>query len=325
MPAAPSSKIWLTLGASLAVSGGFAIIVSLSGNSLTIWVGVGLVAAGSLSLRKGLGMADGSRRRRSPRPEDRRSWAPPATAKDVEPELLRQTPRPVEMTPRGKAIVSVWLLTIATFATLAHQHFGRLPPPGNKDRLDSEGISATAEIHTLEARAVDDERTMYFVGYRFATASGTPVRISRSVRARVHDRLAEGATTTVVYFPGNPELHYLPDMTSPVSNRIVFFAGGLLLAAAGFAEAQRRLHRSLVATGAAVSGITADVHRRGGVRSFRVNFEVAGSRQSLKARERNSLLRDGQRATVLYDPSAATRAVIYRLALYRVRAHAGRA
>ena len=120
--------------------------------------------------------------------------------------------------------------------------------------------------------------------------------------------------------PRNPDNHYLPEITSPASTRFVFFIGGLLLAAAGFSEAQRRLHRRLVATGSAVAGLTADVRRRGGVRSFVVNYEVAGESRSVRARERNRNLRSGQPATVLYDPSASGRAVIYRLALYRAQA-----
>ena len=323
MPSPPSSKILLALGASLAVSGGFAIVLSLSGSTGTLWVGVGLVAAGSLALRKGLAAAENGTDR-APARESRPPELPGKT-RDIEPELLRPLPRAVEMTARGKMVVSVWMLTVAAFATLAHQHFGHLPPPEAKGRLESDGLSSTAEIHSLEAREVSENRRLYFVGYGFSSNSGQSVRISRSIPARVFDRLSEGDTTTVVYFPGNPELHYLPDITSPVSTRIVFFAGGLLLAAAGFAEAQRRLHRRLVATGAPVSGITAHVRRRGGVRSFLVNFDIAGSRRTLKARERNPELRNGQRATVLYDPSATSRAVVYRLALYRVRPHAARA
>ena len=139
-----------------------------------------------------------------------------------------------------------------------------------------------ATVHSLQARVLENGRTLYFVGYSFATRDGSPVRISRSISERVYDRLSEQATTRVVYMPSNPDNHYLPEITSPASTRFVFFIGGLLLAAAGFAEAQRRLHRRLVATGTAVAGFTADVRRRGGVRSFLVNYEVAGERRSVR-------------------------------------------
>ena len=309
--------MWLALGASLAVSGGFAIISSLPEGGETLWVGVGLVTAGSLALRMGLDSTQGDKgisSARAPKPA-----RPRGASSNIEPGLLHPSPRKVEMTPRGKTVVSVWMMTLAVFAVLAHRHFGLFPPPEMKGRFESEGFSSLAEIHSREARRVTDERTLYFVGYSFTTESGAQVRINRSVPMRVFGRLGEGDTTEVVYFPGNPELHYLPNLTSPVSTRLVIFAGGLLLAAAGFAESQRRLHRRLVATGAAVSGFTANVRRRGGVRSFLVNYDIGGVRRSLKATERNPNLRNGQAATVLYDPAIITRAVVYRLALYRVR------
>lgn len=316
MNSRPSTKIWLALGASLAVSGGFAIIVSLPEGGLVMWAGVGLVSAGSLALRIGLGRS----RQEIARAEREPIGDPgPTPSASVEPELLRSTPRRVEMTIRGKTVVATWMLALTAFGSVAHQHFSRLPPPPSKDRFEQDGATATATVHSLEARRLEDGRTLYFVGYGFAPESGSPIRISRSVSERVYNRLAEGTATEVVYLPRNPESHYLPELTSPVSTRFVFFAGGILLAAAGFAEAQRRLHRRLVATGTPVSGFTADVRRRGGVRSFLVNYDVAGQRRSLRARERNPELRSGQTATVLYDPAVSTRAVIYRLALYRVR------
>ena len=313
MPFRMSSNVWLVLGASLAVSGGFVVVVSVLDRGPFLWVGVGLVAAGSLALRKGLNEAQGK--------ADEGALAAVAapSASRVEAELRRPAPRKVAMTTRGKAVVFVWMFTLALFATLAYEHFARLPPPESKDRLESEGVEAVAEIHALEARSLNDQRTLYFVGYSFPTRSGSPTRVNRSIPARVFDRLAEGQRTPVVYFPGTPELHYLPDLTSPLPTRLVFFLGGLLLAAAGFAESQRRLHRRLVARGTPIAGLIADVRRRGGVRSFLVNYEIGGVRASLKARERNPDLKNGQTATVLYDPSASNRAIIYRLALYRAR------
>ena len=313
----PSSKVWLALGASLAVSGGFLIVASLPEGGQTLWIGVGLIAVGSLSLRLGLDSAAGQRDTSSVAVH--RQAGSRAATSNIEPELLGPSPRKVEMTHRGKTVVLVWTLTLAVFAVLAHRHFGLLSPPEMRSRLESEGRSSQAEVHSLESREIADGRTLYFVGYNFRTESEAPVRISRSVPLRVFTRLEEGDITEVVYFPGNPELHYLPDLTSPVPTGAVVFAGALLLAAAGFVEAQRRLHQRLVASGTAVSGFTADVRRRGGVRSFLVNYDIGGVRQTLKARERNPNLRNGQPATVLYDPAAATRAVIYRLALYRVR------
>ena len=310
----PSAKVWLALGASLAVSGGFAIVISIQQGGLVLWTGVGLVAAGSIALRMGLSRSDPG----VGGPAAGLSGAHTRAA--VEPELRRPAPRKVRMTARGKTVVASWMLAVAAFAGFANEHYSRLQAPQSRAVLDREGSTSTATVHSLEARDLEDGRTLYFVGYSFLTRSGSPVRISRSVSASVHGRLSEGERTRVVYMPGNPDSHYLPEITSPVSTRLVFFIGGLLLAAAGFAEAQRRLHRRLVSKGTAVAGYTAEVRRRGGVRSFLVNYEVAGERRSLRARERNRDLRSGQPATVLYDPSTSGRAVVYRLALYRAQA-----
>ena len=307
-----SRRIWLALGASLAVCGGFALAISLPEGGWLMWTGVGMVATGSLALRAGLAAREAH--------TDGDPPAGPQSRAHIEPELLESPPRQVEMTGRGRLVVMAWVLALAAFGALAQQHFYRLPPTPAQDLLDAEGAESTATLHSVETRQLADGRALHFVGYSFQADSGSPVRINRSLSRRVHSRMFEGMRTRVVYLPGSPEMHYLPEMTSPVSTRVVFFAGGLLLAAAGFAEAQRRLHRRLVSRGVAVSGITASVRRRGGVRSFRVNYDVAGERRSIRASERNPNLRSGQASTVLYDPAASSRAIVYRLALYRAKA-----
>ena len=317
MPVRPSSKVWFAAGASLAVSGGFAIVTSLPAGGATLWAGIGLIALGSLALRRGLDAYQPDPVQRAERAEDEEA---PSVSNHVEPELRGPVPRRVALTGRGKSIVITWTVTLAVFASLAHQHFGRLPPPAEKSRLESGGAESTATVHSRDARLLDTGQTLYFVGYGFSTEAGIPIRISRTVPPRVFDSLHDGETMQVRYLTANPEIHYLPEITSPVSTGFVFFIGGLLLAAAGFAEAQRRLHRRLVMGGTPVSGFTADVRRRGGVRSFRVNYNINGKRQTLKGTERNPDLRSGQAATVLYNPLIPTRAVIYRLALYKARA-----
>ena len=316
MPFRPSGRFWLTVGASLAVSGGFAALLSLPVGGVLLWTGVGLIAAGSLALRMGLSTA------RSDSAGDAiaaHADQVPGSDANVESELRGTPPRNVVLTRRGILVVATWVLTLAVFASLAHQHFGRLPPPRSKSQIEAGGVQAVATVHSVDDRSVDGDRALYFIGYSFAVGSGIPVRINRSVPPRVFQRVKSGDELPVVYLPGNPERHYLPSITSPVSTRFVFFIGGLLLAAAGFAEAQRRLHRRLVSGGVPVAGFVADVRRRGGVRSFRVNFDAAGQRRSLSASERNPDLRSGQTATVLYNPAIPARAVIYRLALYRAR------
>lgn len=276
-----------------------------------MWAGVCMVAAGSLALRAGLA--------RDARPTADRAAVPSRSRARLEPELLEAVPRKVAITTRGKLVVAAWILALTTFGALAQQHFYRLAPIPSQELLDADGAAATAEFHSVETRELEDGRRLHFVGYSFESDTGSPVRINRSVPRRLHSRIFEGMTTEVVYLPGRPELHYLPDLTSPVSTRVVFFVGGLLLAAAGFAEAQRRLHRRLVSRGVAVPGFTASVRRRGGVRSFHVNFDADGERRSIRASERNPSLRSGQTATVLYDPASSKRAIVYRLALYRAK------
>lgn len=314
MPTFPPHRPWLVAGASLAVSGAIVIAVSLPAGGTELWVGVGLVAAGSLALRRGFADAQQATETVG------EPQAAMAVGQGIEKALRHPPPRPVALTRRGKLILAVWVLTLALFAALAQKHLGLLRAPASKARLDQNGSVATATVHSREARPLPDGRTLYFVGYSFAAGAGETMRVNRSVPGPVYGRLSEGVRTKVVYAPQNPQIHYLPDLTSPVSTRMVFLAGGLLLVAAGFTEAQRRRHRHLVARGSPARGFVANVRRRGGVRSFLVNYDGGGQRRTLKASERNAELRNGQTATVLYDPKAPGRAVLYRLALYRARA-----
>lgn len=316
MQSGQASKIWLALGASLAISGGFAIVMSLPEGGEMLWLGVGLIAAGSLALRRGLAGADVVAR---PTPRDTSASSARANDSGIEPELRAPGPRAVTLTTRGTLVVAVWVAVLAVFGLLSHHHFGHLPAPPSKKLLDQEGVTTSATVHSQEMRNLEDGRTLYFLGYTFAADAGAPMRVNQSVPPRVHARVSEGDTTQVVYMPLNPEHHYLPELTSPVTTGLVLFIGAVLLLAAGFAEAQRRLHRRLAVAGEAVSGFTADVRRRGGVRAFLVNFDVSGKRQTLRARERNPELRNGQSVTVLYDPAIPSRAVVYRHGMYRAR------
>ena len=316
MQSSQASKIWLALGASLAISGGFAIVMSLPDGGEILWLGVGLVATGSLALRRGLASS-----KRETESTLRHEAAPRSSASDslIEPELKAPLPRKVMMTTRGKLVLAVWVVVLAVFGLLSHKHFGYLPAPPSKRLLDQEGTTTSAIIHSRETRTLENGRMLHFLGYGFSSDSGTPMRVNQTVSPRVYTLVREGDTTDVVYMPLNPEQHYLPNLTSPVTTGMVVFIAAALLLAAGFAEAQRRLHRRLVESGGAVSGFTANVRRRGGVRSFLVNFDADGKRQTLKASERNPDLRNGQSVTVLYDSAIPSRAVVYRQAMYRAR------
>lgn len=316
MQSGQASKTWLALGASLAISGGFAIVMSLPEGGEMLWLGVGLIAAGSLALRRGLAGAD-QVARSTPRHEAAASAS--ADDSDIEPELRAPGPRDVMLTTRGKLVFGVWVAVLAVFGLLSHQHFGYLPPPPSKKLLDQEGTTASATVHSLDTRKLKNGRTLYFIGYTFAADAGAPMRVNQSVPPRVYARVSEGDLTEVVYMALNPEQHYLPELTSPVPTGMVVFLAAVLLLGAGFAEAQRRLHRRLAVSGKAVSGFTADVRRRGGVRAFLVNYDVSGKRQTLRARERNPELRNGQSVTVLYDPAIPSRAVVYRHGMYKAR------
>lgn len=316
MQSGQTSKIWVALGASLAISGGFAILTSLPEGGEMLWLGVGLVAAGSVALRRGIAVTD-----RKPQSASRNTAAADASASDsrIEPELLAPSPRIVALTVRGKLVLGVWMVVLAIFGLLSHQHFGYLSAPPAKKLLDQEGVATSASVHLRERRSLEDGRNLYFLGYSFMSDSGTPMRVNQSVPPRVYARVSEGDTTRVVYMPLNPEQHYLPELTSAVTTGMVVFIAAVLLLAAGFAEAQRRMHRRLVMSGKAVSGFTANVRRRGGVRSFLVNYDAGGRRRTLKASERNPDLRNGQSVSVLYDPAIPSRAIVYRQAMYKTR------
>ena len=316
MQSGQASKIWLALGASLAISGGFAIVMSLPEGGEMLWLGVGLIAAGSLALRRGLAGAD-----LASRSTTRHELAASASAHDseIEPELRAPGPRAVMLTTRGKLVFAVWVAVLAVFGLLSHQHFGYLPAPPSKKLLDQEGATTSASVHSLDTRSLENGRTLHFLGYTFTAGAGAPMRVNQSVPPRVFARVSEGDITEVVYMPLNPDQHYLPELTSPVTTGMVVFIAAVLLLGAGFAEAQRRLHRRLAVSGKAVSGFTADVRRRGGVRAFLVNYDASGKRQTLRARERNPELRNGQTVTVLYDPAIPSRAVVYRHGMYKAR------
>ena len=316
MQSGQARKIWLALGASLAISGGFTILTSLPEGGDFLWLGVGLIAAGSLALRRGMSGVDHGTQQTS---RDVAGSSTRTSDARIEPELQAPLPRSVTMTTRGKLVLFVWVAVLVVFGLLSHQHFGYLPAPPAKKLLDEEGITTSASVHLQETRSLDNGRTLYFLGYTFTADSGTPMRVNQSVPARVYSRVSEGDITEVVYMPLNPEQHYLRDLTSPVTTGMVTFIAVVLVLAAGFAEAQRRLHRRLAVSGMAVSGFTANVRRRGGVRSFLVNFDASGKRQTLKSSERNPELRNGQSVTVLYDPAIPSRAIVYRQGMYKVR------
>ncbi len=279
-----------------------------------MWLGIALIAVGSLAMRSVLGRMDAERKRAPDAPA-----ATAAGAEDIESELKKPAPRAVKLTARGNLVAAVWLAVTAPAGVLAWRHFNRLPPPRMKSMLASEGESAAAVIHRKQTFAVEGGGARHAIGYNFNDESGASIRSSVTVPRALFDSLAQGERLEVVYFPPDPSIHYLPEITSPVTTRVVWLALGILAAAALLANAQRRTHKKLVAEGRAVCGFVAGVRRRGGVRSFLVNYDVGGERRTVGASERNAGLENGQTATVLYDPRRADRAVVYRLALYRAK------
>ncbi len=310
------NKVWLILGASLDVSGCILVLFSLSEGGETLWTGVGLIASGSFMLRKGFAALQQTGT--SPSVEEG-SIQQSVKDRNVEPELKLPAPRNVSITSRGILIVSVWVIILSIFGVMAFRHFELLPPPTNKDLIESNGSSATATIHARETLELADGRNLHFIGYHFVTRAGSTVRTRRSVPVSTFSQLPEGKELKVRYVAYDPQMHYLPEITSTVPTQLIYLISGLLLIAAGFTDAQRRVHRRLVSSGIPLSGFIANVKRRGGVRSFLINYNVAGERMTLKATERNPELHNGQTVTLLYDQKNPGRAVLYRLAMYRAR------
>ena len=307
-------KVLLIVAATLDVGGGLLIVFSLPDGGQPLWLGVGLIAVGSLTMRRGMARMNAELELLPDALEETR----PGGA-DVEPELKKPAPRSVELTRRGKIVAAIWVAVVLLVSVLAYQHSTRLPPPRAKALLTSEGVSATATINRKERRSVETGTTQYVIGYNFTEESGSSIRSTQTVPRAVFESFAEGEELKVLYFPPDPSIHYLPEITSPITDRVGWLAIALLVAAAGFADAQRRTHKDLVTSGRAISGFVANVQRRGGVRSFLVNYDVGDQRRSIKAAERNTNLKNGQSATVLYDPKRLDRAVVYRIALYRAR------
>ena len=110
----------------MAVSGGFAVLISLPAGGILLWTGVGLIAAGSLALRMGLGAARPDSAVEAIAPSSDRASGAEA---NIESELRAAPPRGVVLTKRGRFVVATWVLTLGVFASLAHQHFGRLRRP----------------------------------------------------------------------------------------------------------------------------------------------------------------------------------------------------
>ena len=304
----------LVAAVTLDVAGGLLIVFSLPAGGPALWLGVALIAVGSLALRHSLGRRNAERQREPETPA-----AAAAGEGGIEAELQKPAPRAVQRTARGNLAAIVWIAAVLLAGAAAYRHFNLLPAPPVKSMLAAEGESAAASVHRKETREAENGATFYAIGYNFRSESGSVVRSSATVPRAVFDSLAEGERLEAVYFPPDPSLHYLPEITSPIPTGMVWLALGLLAAAAAFADAQRRVHKKLAAEGRAVAGFVADVRRRGGVRSFRVNYDFAGERRSIAATERNPGLANGQAATVLCDPRRPNRAVVYRLALYRAQ------
>src|SRR5690606_23510813 len=109
----------------------------------------------------------------------------------------------------------------------------------------------------------------------------------------------------VVYLPGDPMIHFVPELTQAPFAMRALLMGAVATAFGLFLVASRLFrHWRLARSGRPVAGRVESVSRRGGAKKLRVRYESSQGRElSLNALERNPARKQGDIVTVMTGPS----------------------
>ena len=272
-----------------------------------LWVGVGLMAVGSMLI---VGWA-----REQSRLDKAGPTAKPVAAWSVEPELALPPPRRVELTSTGRWRLWLWLAAVAAAVLYTNGYPRRAQPM--EAAFAEFGVETEAVIHDKQQRSSAGGEPRYYLYYHFHDRRGEQVRASTTVAEHIYSSHREGDTIRLVYLPDDPLSHQVAGVEDNRFRPEGIAALAALLAALTALELQRRRHKRLVTAGSAVGGTVLEVTRTGAASRYTVSAEAAGVERRLRHSERACRLRVGGRVTVLYSPDKPSEVLLYRAAVYR--------
>ncbi len=272
-----------------------------------LWVGVGLVAVGSMLI---VGWAREQSRLEAATPTAHR-----VAAWSIEPELALPPPRRVELTSPGRWRLWLWLAAVAAAVLYTNGYPRRVQPM--ETAFAEFGVATEAVVHEKQQRTSASGEPRYYLYYHFEDRRGEQVRASIAVGESAYASHGQGDRIRVVYLPDDPLSHRVQGVKDDRLRPEGLAALVALLAALTALELQRRKHKRLVAAGSTVGGTVLDVSRTGAASKYTVSVETGGEERRLRHSERACRLRAGDRVTVLYSPHKPSDVVLYRAAVYR--------
>ena len=272
-----------------------------------LWVGVGLMAVGSVLI---VGWA-----REQTRLEAATPTAKAVASWSLEPELALPPPRRVEITSAGRWRLWLWIAALAAAVLYTNGYPRRARPL--EAAFAEFGKETEAVVHDKQQRTSAGGEPRYYLYYHFENRRGERIRASAAVGESVYAAHGEGDRLRVVYLPNDPATHHLQGVGDDRPRPEGFVALVALLAALTALELQRRKHKHLVTAGSALGGTVLEVSRAGAASKYTVGVETGGMERRLRQSERACRLRVGDRVTVLYSAEKPSEVVLYRAAVYR--------
>lgn len=303
---------WLVAGLALDLVGLALIAWALpQGGGWLLAAGVCALLAGAYAMsRANFGIAES-------RPQEPKSRG----SHQVEPELSAPLPRSVELKVRPKLVIGLWAIALGLLAFSFYERVWlRLPAAPSQSLLAEQGLEAFGQVHGKETRENASRELRRYLYYNFVDQDGAGVRASVAVPAGVYDSFDELDSIRVKYLPGQPSLHYLPDITrEPFALRGSVIAAVLSACAIVFLDRRRRMHKRLVRSGAVAPGSVSQLQKRGANRVYVLRYSASGQNLAVRVTERNPGREDGDTVSVLYAPEKPSEAIAYPAAMYRAR------
>ncbi len=298
----------IAAGAALDLVGLALVVWSLPEGGLPLAAGVACLLAGAALIT-----------RASSRNLNQAASAPQAPDWKLDPALRQPLPRSVRLRPLGYVIAAAWLISLAALGWFAADRVLALNPPiPSQSLIETQGVSAVAEIYEKIERTNSRGEPRYYLYYSFEYPKGSEVRASTSVTKRLYDRYQVQDALALKLLPMSPPVVFIPELTqSPFALRGLLVGGVVAALMLLFVDAQRRRHKRLVRTGLPVAGTVEALRRRGGSRTYQARYRVGGSDHVVRAAERNPSRRNNDQVTVLHDSEKPSDAVVYEGAFYK--------